>query len=155
MVPELERLTGRELDLFYKAPILVCILVGGADGEIDRKEIQGAIQYAEMKCKSSVSSVSVVFKEIAKDFEDKLRVLLQHYPYETTQRTPLLVDDLAKLNTLWPKLDPSFAKEFYSSLISIAEKIATSSGGLLGYRSIGSEEAKFVKLPMIKNPSGY
>lgn len=155
MVPELDRLTGKEAELLFKAPILVCILIGGADGYIDNKEIKGAIKFAENKKQSSMSSVSVIFKELSKDFEDKLRVTLQHYPYESTQRTPLIIEELAGLNELWPKLDVNFSKEFYNSLLSIAEKIASSSGGILGYNSIGSEEAKFMGLSMIKNPGKH
>lgn len=154
MVPELDRLTAHEVELVYKAPMLVCILIAGADGTIDKKEIKGAIQFAEMKQQKSLSSVSALFHEVAKDFEDKVKILMQHYPYETTQRNPIIVEELAELNRVWPKIDASFAREFYLSLISIAEKIASSSGGLLGIKSIGSEEAKYVKLPMIKNPSG-
>jgi hypothetical protein len=134
--------------------MLVCILVAGADGRIDRKEIKGAIQFAEMKQQKSLSSVSIIFKEVAKDFEDKLNIIFQQYPYELTQRNPLIIEELAGLNSIWPKIDPGFAKEYYQSLLSIAEKIASSSGGVLGYKSIGSEEAKYLKLPMVKNPSG-
>lgn len=154
MVPELDRLSASEVELMYKAPILVCILIAGADGKIDRKEISEALKFAERKHRGSISSVSVFFKEITKDFEDKLKSLIQSYPYETTQRSPLIVDELQGLNQIIQKIDISFAKEYYKTLLSIAESIATSSGGLLGYKSIGSEEAKYIKLSMIKNPLG-
>lgn len=154
MVPELDRLTGSEIELVYKSPMLVCILIAGADGKIDRKEINQALSFAEKRHRSSISSVSVLFKEIYKDFEDKLKSLIQSYPYETTQRNPLIVEELAGLNQIWRKIDPSFAHEFYKTLLSIAESIATSSGGLLGYKSVGSEEARYIKLAMIKDPSG-
>jgi hypothetical protein len=82
-------------------------------------------------------------------------VVLQHYPYEQTQRAPLIIEELSALNSLWPKLEVEFSKEFYASLLSIGEKIASSSGGILGYKSIGSEEAKYMNLPMIKNPAKH
>jgi hypothetical protein len=154
MVPELDKLTGSEIEVLYKSPLLVCILIAGADGKIDKKEIKQALNFAEKRQRKSMSSVSVLFKEISKDFEDKLKSLIQSYPYETTQRNPLIVEELAGLNQIWKKIDPSFAHEFYETLLSIAESIATSSGGLLGYNSVGSEEARFIKLSMIKNPSG-
>lgn len=154
MVPELDRLTGSEVELIYKSPMLVCILIAGADGQIDKKEIREALNFAEKRQRKSLSAVSVLFKEISQDFEDKLKSLIQSYPYETTQRTPLIVEELAGLNAIWRKIDPSFAHEFYSTLLSIAESIATSSGGLLGYKSIGDEEARYIKLGMIKNPAG-
>jgi hypothetical protein len=154
MIPELDRLTASEVELLYKAPMLVCILIAGADGNIDRKEIQRAMEFAERKHRRSLSSVSVLFKEISKDFEDKIKILIQGYPYETTQRTPLLVEELTSLNLLWKKLDPSFAQEFYKTLLSIAESIAASSGGVLGYKAVGEEEARCIKLGMIKDPAG-
>jgi hypothetical protein len=55
---------------------------------------------------------------------------------------------------LWKKLDPSFAQEFYKTLLSIAESIAASSGGVLGYNAVGEEEARYIKLGMIKDPAG-
>lgn len=153
MVPELDRLAASEVELVYKAPMLVCILIAGADGKIDRKEIKEALSFAEKKQRRSLSSVSVLFKEIATDFEDKLKMLIQVYPYEATQRNPLIVEELAGLNLIWRKLEPSFAQEFYKTLLSIAENIASSSGGVLGFNAVGSEEARFVKLGMIKDPS--
>ena len=80
MIPELDRLTSSEVELVYKSPILVCVLIAGADGTIDRKEIKEALSFAEKKQRISVSSVSSVFKEISKDVEDKLKSLIQSYP---------------------------------------------------------------------------
>lgn len=151
MVPELSKLSSVELELIYRAPLLVCILIAGADGDIDRKEIKKAINVAQKKQKGT-DAISVLFKEVAQDFEDKLKVLEQGYPYEATQRTPLLVEELTSLNTLFPKLPQAFAKGYYEILLLLAQEVATSSGGLLGMNSVGLEEAKLVKLNMIKNP---
>lgn len=151
MVAELSKLSSRELELVYKAPLLVCILIAGADGMIDRKEIKKAIKIVQ-KRKKGTDSVSVLFKEVAKDFEDKLKVLEQGYPYEATQRNPLLTEELSELNSLWTKVPSAFAKGFYDILSMLALEVASSSGGLLGIRRVGAEEAKLVKLPMIKNP---
>lgn len=154
MIPELDRLTGSEAELMYKTPILVCILIAGADGKIDKKEINQAMNFAEKKHRKSLSSVSGLLKEISTDFEDKLKSLMQSYPYEVTQRNPLIVEELAGVNQVLRKVDPAFAQEYYKTLLIIAESIATSSGGLLGYNSIGSEEARYIKLSMIKDPAG-
>jgi hypothetical protein len=151
MVTELSKLSPGEVELVYKAPLLVCILIAGADGTIDRREIKKAINIVQKK-QHGADSVSVLFKEIAQDFEDKLKVLEQGYPYEATQRTPLLIQELNVLNALWPKLPQSFAKGYYDILLMLAQEVASSSGGLLGMKSIGAEEAKLVKLTMIKNP---
>lgn len=152
MIAELSKLSSGELELVYKAPLLVCILIAGADGDIDRKEIRKAIHVAQKKQKGT-DPVSVLFKEVAQDFEDKLKVLEQGYPYEATQRTPLIIEELTGLNLLFPRLPQSFAKGYYEILLLLAQEVAASSGGLLGLNAIGSEEAKLVKLSMIKNPA--
>lgn len=151
MMEELSGLSSHDLELMYKAPLLVCILIAGADGMIDRKEIKKAITIVQKKQKGT-DSVSVLFKEIAQDFEDKLKVLEQGYPYEATQRTPLLTQELGMLNSLWSRFPQNFAKGYYDILLMLAQEVAASSGGLLGMKSIGSEEAKLVKLTMIKSP---
>lgn len=151
MVAELSKLSSSELELVYKAPLLVCILIAGADGNIDRKEIKKAINIIQKK-QTGGDSVSVLVREIAQDFEDKLKVLEQSYPYEATQRTPLLTQELNSLNSLWARFPQDFAKRYYDILLMLAQEVAASSGGLLGIKSIGAEEAKLVKLTMIKNP---
>lgn len=152
MIPELQHLHDRELELLLKAPILVCLLIAGADGNVDRKEVREAIRLANRKYKQSLTPAAQFFKEIARDYEDKLQIILQAYPFESTQRTPLIVEELSELNQLWSKLDAAFSREFYHTLREIAQQVASSSGGWLGMRSIGAEEARYVTLPMIIDP---
>ncbi|WP_276373393.1 hypothetical protein [Chryseolinea sp. H1M3-3] len=151
MIKELERLTGSEAEQMLKAPILLCILIAGADGTIDRKEIKEAINVAVKKKEKTI--LDNYFKEVSTDFEDKLKVLLQSYPYESTQRNPILIQELSQLNPILKKLDKTFSKPFYDMLKELAEKIAGSSGGLWGMMSVDSEEAKYIRLPMLEDPA--
>ena len=152
MIPQFDRLTDAEAELMLRAPILVCILVAGADGHIDRKEIKEAIAVAR-KQKESASVLSAFFTIMAEDFEDKIKILIQSYPYESTQRTPLIVEELQGLNQLWTKLDRAFADAYYKMLKNLASRIASSSGGLWGIKTVTQEEARYVALPMIADPS--
>ncbi|MBT1703457.1 hypothetical protein [Chryseosolibacter indicus] len=145
-------LDQEERDFMLKLPLLVCILIAGADGNIDRKEIKGAIQTAEKNNKRFNTIWGSYFTEVSKDFEDKLKVLILEYPYESTQRNPLIIDELSKINTIWTKLDAAIATSFYQILQEFAAKVASSSGGWLGLGSIGTAEARLVKLPMILDP---
>ncbi len=151
MIKELERLTDMEAEQMLKAPILLCILIAGADGTIDRREIKEAINVAGKRKEKTI--LDNYFKEVSTDFEDKLKVLLQSYPYESTQRNPILIQELSQLNPILKKLDKTFSKPFYDMLKELAEKIAGSSGGLWGMMSVDSEEAKYIRLPMIEDPS--
>lgn len=153
MIPEFDRLTNREIELMLKAPILACILIAGADGKIDQKEIEGAIEVARKKQRRSLANLLEFYRDVGEDFEDKLKVVIQSYPMKAVQRNPLIVEELAQLNNLLPKLNKAFALAFYNSMKEIAHKIAESSGGVLGLNKIGEEEAKYVELPMIKDPS--
>jgi hypothetical protein len=155
MLAQLARLTPSESDLVLRAPLLVCILIAGADNDIDRKEIRKAIDLANKKQKKADSHLIEFYKVVGEDFEDKLKILIQSYPYEATQRNPLITMDLQELNAVLLKVDRLIAVEFYQSLREISQKIAESSGGLLGLKSIGNEEAKYVNLPMITDPSTY
>ncbi len=151
MIKELTRLKESEVELMLKAPVLLCILIAGADGTIDRKEIKEAINVTVKKKDKTI--LDSYFKEVSQDFEDKLKILLQSYPYESTQRSPILIQELSQLNPILRKLDKLFSKAFYDMLKELAEKIAGSSGGFWGMMSVDSEEAKYIRLPMIEDPA--
>ena len=153
MIPEFDKLSAAETELMLKAPILACILIAGADGNIDRKEIRGAIELAQKKQTRATANLLEYYRYVGEDFEDKLKILIQSYPAKAPQRNPVLVDELSRLNKILPKLDKSFALAFYHSIKEIAQKMAEASGGLLGLNKIGEEEAKYLGLPMIKDPS--
>jgi hypothetical protein len=149
MMKELEKLPASESDLMLKAPLLVCILIAGADDDIDKKEIRRAIQLTQEKQTRGKSNLIEFYQLMAEDFEDKLKVLIQSFPGKASQRNPLPIKELEGLNSILHKIKKPIAIEFYKSLREIAQKIAESSGGLLGMKKIGSEEAKLVGLAMI------
>lgn len=151
MIKDLERLSDSELESMLKAPLLVCILIAGADNEIDKKELRGAIELAKSaKAKPNLVEFYIMAVE---DFEDKLKIILQGLPSATTKRNPILFEELAHLNPILRKIGKSFAADYYQSLLYIARRIAESSGGVLGLKSVGDEESKLIQLPMIKDPS--
>ena len=151
MIKELESLNETEVELMLKAPVVLCILIAGADGTIDRREIKEAINVTVKKKDKTI--LDNYFKEVSQDFEDKLKILLQNYPYQSAQRNPILIQELSELNPILKKLDRSFSKPFYDMLKELAQKIAGSSGGLWGMMSVDSEEAKYIRLPMLDDPS--
>lgn len=154
MIAELNRLSQPETELMLKAPILVCILIAGADNHIDNREVKGAIELAKEKEKKvKRSRLSQYYVEVTEDFEDKLKIVLQSYPVDGAKRNAMITQELNGLNEILPNLDKEFATEFYESMKEIAVRIAESSGGLLGIKSIGQEEARLVELPMVNDPS--
>ncbi|HZX73751.1 MAG TPA: hypothetical protein VFE57_04975 [Cyclobacteriaceae bacterium] len=153
MIPEFDRLSNPEIELMLKAPFLVCVLIAGADDNIDKKEIKKAIQLAEMKKGKTTSRIIELYKTVAEDFEDKFMVVMQSLPSTAAKRNPIITEELAKLNEILPRLDKSFAPNYYQCLKNIALRIAQSSGGILGLNKMADEEAELVGLSMIKNPA--
>jgi hypothetical protein len=152
MIPEFENLDDREVEIMFKAPILVSLLIAGADGNIDRKEIREAITIAAKQARSRML-ISGYLRLAAEDFEDKMMILQQSYPSQGNERQARIIAELGELNTILPKLNKSFAVEFYNVLRELASKVATSSGGWLGLNAVGSEEAQHLELSMINNPA--
>jgi hypothetical protein len=155
MTKVLDKLSAPELETLSRAPLLVCILIAGADNEIDNKEIRSAIKMANGGSGKSKSGdgLSQFLKVVTEDIEDKLKIIISTFPQDSAERNPILLDELKRLNKILPKIDKSFASGYYRCLLQIARKVAESSGGLLGIQAIGDEEEQFIGLPMIKNPA--
>ena len=150
----LEKLSDKEKELIQKAPLLVCILIAGADNEIDRKEIKHAVQLSRKKKNKYSPALASFYEDLSGDFEDKLKIVLQGLPVHTLDRNSLIVQDLTNLNGIFRKLEYSFAQEFIQSLKYVARSIAESSGGMLGLKSIGEDESRLIELPMLKELPG-
>ncbi|MBL6449985.1 hypothetical protein JMN32_26970 [Fulvivirga sp. 29W222] len=153
MIEKFKNLTQEEVEVMYKVPVLVSILIAGADNEIDRSEIKEAVSLSKIKQSNAREDLIDYYKGVGKDFEDKIKVMIQQYPVSAEERNPIIISELEKLNNILPKLDNRFAVEFYSSIKDFAKKIAESSGGLLGYMAVGYEESKLIALDMISDPT--
>lgn len=151
MISEFENLNDREVEIMFKAPILVCILIAGADGKIDRKEINEAITITDKQAKSR-AVLSEYLRTASQDFEDKVMILKQAYPRNPSERESILVHELTELNHILPKITKTFAVAFYAMLKELASKVASSSGGWLGMNAVGDEEARYLDLTMINAP---
>ncbi len=144
------KLNTNEKELVLKAPLLVCILIAGADGKIDSKELSEAIGISRDR-NWVKANLNTYYDEVAQDFEDKIKILIQAYPYDGKQRNEIIIRELGTLASLWDKLGQEFSSELYESLKYVAQRIAQSSGGFL--RKISPEEASLIDLPMIDPPS--
>ena len=154
MIPEFEDLEQEEKNLMFSAPVLVAILIAGADGNIDRAEIREAVSISSMKKIKARKELKLFYDVVTTDFEDKLKVGISRYPANPTERLKIITDELKGINSILPKLNKKFAIKFYESLKDFSKRIAESSGGILGYMAVGYEESKVIDLKMIKNPSG-
>lgn len=155
MINYLDPLSEEEKLFLQKAPVLVSILIAGADNKIDKSEIKEALRISRYKPIKARILLKNFYSSIGDEFEYNLIEEIASLPREARKRTPMIVEELGKLNTILPKLDRKFAIQFYESMKDIAKKIAKASGGVLGYISVDYAELKLMELKMIKNPASY
>ena len=155
MISEFSTLRDDEIEVLLDAPVLVAILIAGADGEIDKKEIKQALELAQGKQSRERAQLIDYYKEVGEKFEEKFFAMVEELPDETEARTSTISMDLRKLNHILPKVDKNFAVKLVASLKDMAKKVAGASGGVLGYMSVSYEEAKLLDLDMIKDPADY
>ncbi len=153
MIPEFENLTQEETDLMYSLPIYVAVLIAGADGKIDNNEIRKAVSLANLKKKKARKELIAFYNVVNTDYEDKLKMVIANFPVDHKEREKLIIDEIKKVNDIFPKLDRAYAIKLYASFKEIAKQIAEASGGVFGYMSIGYEESKLIDLKMIKDPA--
>lgn len=152
-IPEFDSLSERYRSALLLAPAYVSALIAGADGKIDRKEIQQAVSTAQNKQNQSRPMLQDYYQTIGYTFEEDLTRILDELPKENEERELFLIEKLEDVSWGLGKLPGEFAVQLYSSLKEFAKKIAESSGGILGFLSVGYEESRLVDLKMIKDPS--
>ena len=155
MINYLDPLSEEEKLFMQKVPVLVAILIAGADNKIDKSEIKEALRISRFKPIKARNLLKDYYSSIGDDFEYNLIEEIASLPREARKRTPVIVQELEKLNKILPKLDRKFAIQFYESMKDISKRIAKASGGVLGYISVDYEESKLMDLRMIKNPTSY
>ena len=153
MIEEFKNLSEEEIETMLKVPVLVSILIAGADGNIDKSEIKQAVSLSKIKQTKAREDLIEFYQEAGRDFEDKMKIMISQLPADATERNPIIISELEKVNKIFPKLDPKFSEEFYVSVKDMAKKIAEASGGVLGYMAVGYEESKLIGLNMIKDPT--
>ena len=84
------------------------------------------------------------------NLHERLQELIRVLPRGAEERQEIISRELGKLNNILPLLEQKQAIHFYEGLVSFAHHVAKASGGLLGWISVGSKEAKVADLPMIK-----
>lgn len=149
MPKELESLSAEDQQVLMDAVPYITILVAGADGEIDVKEIEWSEKLTKIRSFSYEEDMRPFYKKVGLHYEDRLHQLMDSLPKDKDPRNQAISQELAKLNDILPKLDHFYARHYYQSLKSFADHVAHASGGVMGWLSVGFEEYKVVDLPMI------
>ena len=155
MIKEFANLREEEVEILLRAPVLVSILIAGADGNIDKAETKEAIAIARGRQSRAREQLVEYYKLVGDSFEEQFNELVAKYPLKPEERNPEIIKELKRLNRIFPKVDKNFSIKLHASLKDLAKKIAEASGGVLGYLSVSYEEAKLMELNMINDPSKF
>ncbi|MDQ3020624.1 MAG: hypothetical protein M3R36_08650 [Bacteroidota bacterium] len=151
MIPEFKNLSEQEINLMLMTPALVTVLIAGAEGDIDKKEVDWGTKIAHFRA-NQPSLLQSYYQEVDKNFNSTLKEIIDAMPKDVTERSSKINLELSKLNHVFKKLDANYAKEFYKSMLSLSKQVAQASGGVWGYGSISPEEQRHLNLEAIHQP---
>ena len=145
-------LKSSEKDLLLKAPLLVGMLIAGADGIIDSKEQKRLSNSLYVKARKHGNELEELYQKLIDNLNIYLIDFMHTYPRDADERNREIVKKLGELNEILSKLDKSFAHNYYQNLRFVARRTAKASGGYFGLGGIGKKEKKFIMLTMILDP---
>jgi len=149
MIPQFKGLNETEQKLLTDAIPMITVLVAGADGNIDSEEKEWANKVMEIRGYKHPVELDGYYTIAGANFASRLDQLINELPQDTNARNKMISDELAQLNNIFPKMDPTYAAHFYESFTTFAEHVAKASGGFLRFGAVSRDEAKYVDLPMV------
>lgn len=149
MDQDLSTLTNDELAQLEDAFAYITILIAGADGKLDQKEIQWAEKIAHIRTYAGEERLKSFHEDVDKTLHTRIEELLGELPAEVPKRSTVITDKLSQLNPILSSLDAYIGAYLYKGYVSFAERVAKSSGGFLSFFTITPEEKKWVGLSMI------
>lgn len=158
MIEGLEALTREEEAFLLDVPVLITILVGDADSNLDEKEKEWAQKTAKFRAIAGDPRVLDYYRHVEKNFDQRLKEMFRHYEGVTLNAKEVIGKvsrDLEKTNDILGKINKKVAQALYDSFLSFAVHVARASGGLFNFGSISPEEREVLDLKMIKDPSKY
>ncbi len=150
MINELNILSESELEQLKDALPLIAILIGGADNKLDAEELQLAQKITHIRTYNTPEYLQPFYQSVETRFKSTLDLCINELPREASIRNKIISDRLQSLNPVLFKVNPIIGAQLYKGFVRFAQEIAKASGGFLGFMSVNAEEAKWVKLPMLK-----
>lgn len=150
-----EHLHATELDLLLETPVLITVLVGAADGVLDREERNWSERLLQARTYHNPKHLNDYYSIVVNGFLDKVDRQLAQLPDDTEARNQLISKRLEGVNAILAKLDPPLSVDLYKSYLGLAKETARASGGFLRIGAISAEEARWIDLPMLQPVAGY
>jgi len=142
-------LSAAEIQTLKDTYAYIAVLIAGADGKMDTKELAWAEKIVQIRSFSGDERLFHLHEEITKELPGKIKEVIGSMPQDLPTRNKAFSAEIEKLNPILASLDPFMGSYLYKGFLSFAERIAKSSGGFLSFFAIGPEEKKWIKLPML------
>ena len=154
MLYQLRHLSDKERQTIKDAPIWVSLFIASANGHIDNKELKRIKDVIHVKSYSLKNDVHLLYEELddASKIDALISEVIGSLPEDPEERVQNLYDRISQLNPILPKLDNTYARQYYKSLREIGVSVANASGGVLGVGKVGEEEHNLLELRMINRP---
>ncbi len=149
MDQDLGLLSKEELTQLEDAFAYITILIAGADGKIDEKEITWAEKIAHIRTFAGDERLKAFHEAVDQNLHSRIETLLGELPKDVVGRSNMISEKLSQLNPILSSLDPYIGAYLYKGYLSFAERTAKSSGGFLSFFTISPEEKKWIGLPML------
>lgn len=149
MIEGFEHLEADEFDNLLDAPALITILIGAADGELDREERTWSERLLRSRTYNRPKQLNEFYRVVVEGFWVKVHSFMAELPTDPEVRGQEISRRLTKLNDIFTKLDVQLSADLYKGFLGLAEETAEASGGFLRMGAISAEERQWIKLPML------
>lgn len=150
---QLRNLSEIEKESVLLGPVMVSLLIGGADGEMTGKEMERISELIHVKTYSLKNDVEELYLELEKkDVNSIVNGIVADMPEDWEARREVITAKLQTLSKSLKKMEKAFATQYLDSLKSIAVSIANAAGGVFGIGTISESESEVLDLPMIERP---
>jgi hypothetical protein len=152
MHSKIAHLSHEEQQLIHDAPVLVTVLLAGADGDFLQSEIKEAVKIIHIKTYSESKDVRGVYKDIDGHSAEMIDEMIHSLPHIPLERTNILKARLSGLNHIFPKLDHAFAVDLFKSLRELAYYVSRAHDGGMGISYRNEQEKHLVHLDFLHEP---
>ena len=105
MTPYFEMLDETEYQQLKDALALITIYIAGADGSIEKEEMEWAEKVTEIRSYKMSEDLLGFYQELNADFHEKVNAYLKNCQAQPTKRNTEIEAKLASLNPIMAKLD--------------------------------------------------
>lgn len=149
MVKQLAPLTAAEVQQLTDSIPLITLLIAGADGNIEEKELEWARKVANIRTYASDEHLRSFYELVELKFDERFMHYRGSLSSDVEVRSEQISAYLAELNHILPKIDQHYAYRLYKSLKSFANQVGKATGGFMSFFSISKHESRWIPLAMI------